>query len=99
MVTFAPLRTAPEESVTVPWILPVEMVVWADNPAHNKSRTAASTIQNRTGTQRLIRDLNIPSPSLQEVFVRGPLTQTTHACDPGRRPPWKKALRRRAKNK
>src|SRR5689334_8947646 len=29
MVTFAPRSTAPEGSVITPWILPVEMVVWA----------------------------------------------------------------------
>ena len=55
-------------------MLPVEIVVCADNPAHN-NRTAANTIQNLMGAQRLIRDLNIPSPSLQEVFVPRPKTQ------------------------
>jgi len=47
------------------------MVVWADNPAH-KSRTAVSTIQNRTGAQRLICDFNIPSPSSKKFSFAAP---------------------------
>src|SRR5579872_1904108 len=39
-VTFAPWTTAPEVSVTVPTILPVEMVVWAKAAAVSSANVA-----------------------------------------------------------
>ena len=47
IVTLAPLTTAPEGSLTVPTMLPVPTVVWANNgrPMLNSAKAAESTIE------------------------------------------------------
>jgi len=39
-ITFAPLTTAPDGSVTVPWMLPVEIVVCANVATAAQNNTA-----------------------------------------------------------
>ena len=47
IVIWAPLTTAPEGSLTVPTMLPVPTVVWANNgrPMLNSTKAAESTIE------------------------------------------------------
>ena len=67
IVTFAPLTTAPEGSVTVPTMLPVPTVVCANALGSSSERiTAAYTIQlNRLMVERL-SDIRLPSFQIAE---------------------------------
>ena len=47
MVIFAPGTTAPVGSVTVPWMLPVEIVVWAQSREALRRRTRVAKAADR----------------------------------------------------
>src|SRR5260370_41981872 len=48
IVTFAPATTAPVASVTVPTMLPVETVVWANEAEDNNASVVSRTSQKAT---------------------------------------------------
>src|ERR1700733_2018683 len=69
MEILAPLTTAPEGSVTRPWMLPVEIVVCADSvkvreqiTRHNNSETAARRLTDFGSNDLLRNDLRLKTP-------------------------------------
>jgi hypothetical protein len=65
-MTLAPLTTAPDGSVTVPWMLPVEMVVCAN---------VAAAEQNNTPMERSSKESRRKILQDKQMFINLPLFQ------------------------
>src|SRR5438552_12237702 len=80
MVTFAPGTTAPLGSVTVPTILPVEIVVWANvKDAKLTVATMASiTTQTRASSRQFDWGIRIVCLSLSASFELRQFVRNSH---------------------